>query len=183
MGIWQKNFSTALFLWKNFKKYLKYKHTSRFVLDKGNVRQGSQREFFCFILWGFFSPNISIFYIFLQIQHEVNIFLRFWTCLLHQVPLLAGHCSILSSCVWKSPVRTQPKLMFQGQTQYCFSQSYFLTYLETKKSQHLDFSFSCPWILFSSFSSQSQKTSQSVALCFSTEETAKHFCDAIYVNS
>lgn len=132
MGIWQKNFSTVLFLWKNFKNYLKYKHTSCFVLDKGNVRQGTQREFFCFISWGFFSPNIPIFYIFLQIQHEVNIFLRFWTCLLHQAPLLACHCSILSSCVWKSPIRTQPKLMFQGQTRYCFSQSYILTYLRQK---------------------------------------------------
>lgn len=163
MGIWQKNFSTVLFLWKNFKNYLKYKHTSCFVLDKGNVRQGTQREFFCFISWGFFSEVLN-----LSLAPSAIIG---WPL---QYSLLL--------CLEK-PHKNTAKVDVPRTNTVLFQPELHFNISETKKSQHLDFSFGCPWILFSNFSSQSQKASQSVALCFSTEETAKHFCDAIYVNS
>lgn len=76
--------------------------------------------------------------------------------------------------VFREPVRTQPKMMFQGQTQYCFIQRYFLAYLR-QSPQHLDFSFSCPQTLSSKFSSHNHKNSSECCTVFYTEETVSIF--------
>ena len=168
---------------KKFKKYLKYKHTCYFVLDKGNVWKVTQRDFSALICGRVF-PKIfpfSNFFLFL-IQHEVNIFLKFSICFLHQVPLLAGHCSILlcleEPCnnIAKADASRTNTVLFHPELLFNISE-------EKKKITRLGFQFQLPLDSILKLFFTITKTSRSVALCFTAEGTFKHFCDAIHVNS
>lgn len=88
--------------------------------------------------------------------------------------------AVLTSRVWKIPVRTQPKLILQGQPQYHFTQRCFVTYLRQKKITALQFQLLLDSVLKLFYTII--KTSQSVVLWFNTEETVQHSCDAVYVN-
>lgn len=154
-----------------------FKITSYFILYKKNVRKGTWRklsDLFCrYSFMQIFLLSTLFFLLLLLFSRKC--YPEFFNFSL--APRAIFGWPPQYSRVFREPVRTQPDMMLQGQTQYCFTQTYFLTYLR-QSSQHLDLSFIFPWSLFSKFSSHNLKNSSECYTVFNIEEVVKHFCDA-----
>lgn len=155
-----------------------FKITSYFPLNKKEVRMVTWRKlsalFGRYIFCKYFCSTLGFFWFSMKYFPEL-----FYLSLAPSAIIVWP--SQYSPPVFREPVRTQPKMMFQGQTQYCFIQRYFLAYLR-QSPQHLDFSFSCPQTLSSKFSSHNHKNSSECCTVF-YKETVKHFCNAKWWNS